>query len=154
MRKFIQNKLKDQKGLTLIELLAVIVILAIIAAIAIPAIGNIITNSKINALKADGQNMLASANLYFTENQVANGVSVNLEVIQDAGFIEDAGKINTDATTPFDILGSVTYNSTGLTITATSSDGGKSVEFVAATNNDIANAGTATTTTGKVIITR
>ena len=37
---------KNQKGLTLIELLAVIVILGIISAIAVPAIGGIIEGSK------------------------------------------------------------------------------------------------------------
>ncbi|KRE93172.1 hypothetical protein ASG89_06615 [Paenibacillus sp. Soil766] len=41
--------LKNQKGLTLVELLAVIVILGVVAAIAVPAIGGIINNSKINA---------------------------------------------------------------------------------------------------------
>ncbi len=39
MRKKIQALLKNQKGLTLVELLAVIVILGIIAAIAVPSIG-------------------------------------------------------------------------------------------------------------------
>lgn len=147
MRKFIQNKLKEQKGLTLIELLAVIVILAIVAAIAIPAIGNIIANSKVSALKADGQNMLASANLYFTENPVADGASVDLEVIKAAGYIEDSGKITVDATKK--LLGSVTYNVLGNTITAISEDGKTSVEFKAATNSDI---DTAKATTTKVVI--
>jgi type IV pilus assembly protein PilA len=41
--------LRNQKGLTLVELLAVIVILGVIAAIAVPAIGGVITNSKTNA---------------------------------------------------------------------------------------------------------
>ena len=40
---------RNEKGLTLIELLAVLVIVAIIAAIAIPAIGGTITKSKENA---------------------------------------------------------------------------------------------------------
>lgn len=40
---------KNQKGLTLVELLAVIVILGVIAAIAVPAIGGVITNSKKNS---------------------------------------------------------------------------------------------------------
>ena len=68
MKKFLQKRLKNEKGLTLVELLAVIVILGIIAAIAIPSIGNIINNSKVNALIADGQNVLAAANMYFIEN--------------------------------------------------------------------------------------
>ncbi|TWT26269.1 prepilin-type N-terminal cleavage/methylation domain-containing protein [Planomicrobium sp. CPCC 101110] len=68
MKKFIQKKLKNQRGMTLIELLAVIVIIAIIAAIAIPAIGNIIQNSREDALVSDAQNVLAAANVYFAEN--------------------------------------------------------------------------------------
>lgn len=65
MFKKIMNKklLKNQKGLTLIELLAVIVILAIIAAIAIPAIGNIINNSKDKAIISEGLNIIAGAKI-------------------------------------------------------------------------------------------
>lgn len=65
MLKKIMNKklLKNQKGLTLIELLAVIVILAIIAAIAIPAIGNIINNSKDKAILSDAAGVLAGAKI-------------------------------------------------------------------------------------------
>ena len=37
--KILQKRLKNEKGLTLVELLAVIVILGIIAAIAVPSIG-------------------------------------------------------------------------------------------------------------------
>ena len=46
MKKFLQKRLKNEKGLTLVELLAVIVILGIIAAIAIPSIGNIVENTR------------------------------------------------------------------------------------------------------------
>lgn len=67
MKKFVQNKLKDQKGMTLIELLAVIVIIAIIAAIAIPAIGNIIENSRFGAAKSDVLNAFAAAELYIAD---------------------------------------------------------------------------------------
>ena len=42
MKKFLQKRLNNEKGLTLVELLAVIVILGIIAAIAVPSIGGII----------------------------------------------------------------------------------------------------------------
>ena len=71
MFKTMKKRIKNEKGLTLIELLAVIVILAIVAAIAIPAIGNIIDNSRVKAAKADAANVLNAANLYFTENSSA-----------------------------------------------------------------------------------
>lgn len=61
MRNLLNKKLKSEKGLTLIELLAVIVILAIIALIAIPAIGNIISNSKSKAALSDATTIIAGA---------------------------------------------------------------------------------------------
>ena len=42
MKKFLQKRLNNEKGLTLVELLAVIVILGVIAAIAIPSIGKLL----------------------------------------------------------------------------------------------------------------
>lgn len=68
MMKNIRKRLENEKGLTLVELLAVIVILAIIAAIAIPAIGNIIKNSQVGALKSDSLNAIAAAELYIIDN--------------------------------------------------------------------------------------
>lgn len=61
LRNLLNKKLKNEKGLTLIELLAVIVILAIIALIAIPAIGNIISNSKSKAILSDATTIIAGA---------------------------------------------------------------------------------------------
>lgn len=93
-KKLLNKKLlKNQKGLTLIELLAVIVILAIVAAIAIPAIGNIIENSRIKGMKADIANVISAANIYKTENsQVPPKVS-------DLGdFLQTPGTISKDST--------------------------------------------------------
>ncbi len=76
-KKLLNKKLlKNQKGLTLIELLAVIVILAIIAAIAIPAIGNIITNSREKAIITEGLNIISGAKIAKMDN-VCDGTTSN-----------------------------------------------------------------------------
>lgn len=98
MFKKLMNKklLKNQKGLTLIELLAVIVILAIVAAIAVPAIGNIIQNSKYNAVKADAINVLNAANIYYTDDPgAADGVTIET-LIKDK-YLDSAGKLPKEA---------------------------------------------------------
>ena len=83
--------MKNEKGLTLIELLAVIVILAIISAIAVPAIGNIIENTRYNAAKADAVNVLNAANLYFTDEP--DETSVTLEKLKSEKYLDHAGKL-------------------------------------------------------------
>src|SRR5690625_4166152 len=61
------KRLKNERGLTLVELLAVIVILAIIGTIAFVMIGNIIENSKKDAHIANAQQLIAAAKLYEAE---------------------------------------------------------------------------------------
>lgn len=146
MKKFIQNKLKDQKGLTLIELLAVIVILAIIAAIAIPAIGNIIGNSRVNALKSDGQNALSAANIYFTEN--GSKTTVTIPTLLSEGYLDDAGNLSKDTASKVDKIKG------GNKITAVAKNGDVTVTFTAATNSDIAAEGTEANTTAPITIAR
>ncbi|NRD76001.1 type II secretion system protein [Bacillus sp. BRMEA1] len=88
-----KKKLKDQKGMTLIELLAVIVILGIISAIAIPSILGLIDNSKKDAHVANARQMINSAKLAVTGDstlQPANGatVYVTLKYLEDKGYVE------------------------------------------------------------------
>ena len=96
MKNFVQKKLKDQKGMTLIELLAVIVIIAIIAAIAIPAIGSLIDNSRNGAVKSDYQNALAAANIYFTENNAKENDTVLVSKLLTDSYLDDAGSLKGD----------------------------------------------------------
>ncbi|HEX7057463.1 MAG TPA: prepilin-type N-terminal cleavage/methylation domain-containing protein [Bacilli bacterium] len=118
--------LKNEKGLTLIELLAVIVILAIIAAIAIPSIGGIIAKTKKESHRANAQMILdaarykvsvedfkpdSSGNVSVTlpdgTTQSLPVETVTLKTLVDDGFLEAA---------PKDPQGSGTYNDTSTVV--------------------------------------
>jgi type IV pilus assembly protein PilA len=58
--------LRNKKGVTLVELLAVVVILGIIAAIAVPTIGGLISNQQEKADKATLTNIVSAAKNYAT----------------------------------------------------------------------------------------
>lgn len=135
MKKFLQKKLKNEKGLTLVELLAVIVILGIIAAIAVPSIGSIIENSRIKAAKADALNAMSAAQLYFAENDTPD--SVTLKVLKDEGYMQDLGTLlETD--------GVINKGKDGNKNTITASaktKSNKTIKFTSATVEDINESG-------------
>jgi type IV pilus assembly protein PilA len=64
MIQSMKKRLKNQKGLTLIELLAVIVILGIVAAIAVPSIGGLINKSEKDAEVAEAIQIISAAKLH------------------------------------------------------------------------------------------
>ncbi|KDE47438.1 MULTISPECIES: prepilin-type N-terminal cleavage/methylation domain-containing protein [Geobacillus] len=90
--------IKNERGLTLIELLAVIVILGIIAAIAIPAIGAIMDNSKKDAHIANAQQIVSAARLAVTADKNTQSV-YTLQQLYDGGYLENIpkspGKVST-----------------------------------------------------------
>ena len=136
MKKFLQKRLGNEKGLTLVELLAVIVILGIIAAIAIPSIGGIIQGSREKAVIADAQNALSAASLYFVDNDSADITNVELATLIADDYMEDAGKLTVADTKVFKSTG------TGLTKTGHNIDGAgdagkKTVKFNTATKSDL-----------------
>ncbi|RHW40166.1 type II secretion system protein [Lysinibacillus yapensis] len=124
-----KKRIKNEKGLTLIELLAVIVILAIVSAIAIPAIGNIIDNSRYNAVKADAINVINAAQLYYTDNPTET-TAVNVTKLKSEKYLESAGKIPVASTVS-------TTNPRELTTIAITYTSGKTVTFGAASIDEI-----------------
>lgn len=87
MKKELMKKFKNERGLTLVELLAVIVILAIVSAIAFVMIGNVIENSKKDAHIANAQQIIASAKLYDVTEGIEEG-SVESTALQSEGYLD------------------------------------------------------------------
>ena len=120
--QLLKKRLGNEKGLTLIELLAVIVILAIVAAIAVPAIGNIIENSRVKAIKADAANIINAAQIYYTDGKTdtftlaptaANTTATGTNYIQLSSTPS-----NISVTKAGEISGSLAKNGITLTFTA------------------------------------
>ncbi|MGN7358063.1 type II secretion system protein [Paenibacillus sp. SAF-054] len=86
MEHTLSNKttLGNQHGLTLLELLAVIVILGVIAAIAIPSIGGIIKHTKEKSHYANAQAMIDAARLRVS----AENPEQSVEYFLDADLIQ------------------------------------------------------------------
>jgi type IV pilus assembly protein PilA len=93
--------LKNQKGLTLVELLAVIVILGVISAIAVPAIGGMINNSKINA---DVQTELlirdAAVQYLIATNPATTTTTVTVGTLVTAGYLREIPVQQSGTNTP------------------------------------------------------
>ncbi|WP_076496190.1 type II secretion system protein [Domibacillus enclensis] len=82
----------NEKGYTLIELLAVVVILGIISAIAVVGIGQLINQSKERAFVSQALHLKEAANLLITSERVKNPDSipskVTYETLLQEGFLE------------------------------------------------------------------
>ncbi|MUN74888.1 type II secretion system protein [Enterococcus casseliflavus] len=103
------NKLlKDERGLSLVELLAVVVILAIIAGIGVIAIGNVIQNSREDAAVADVQQAFSAAILYQSTNRTLNdgtagAANFNLTDVIDDGLLSANAWTVVDDEAPDDV---------------------------------------------------
>lgn len=88
--------MKNNKGFTLVELLAVIVILAIILAIAVPGISKIIEGSKKGAFEADAKMLITGINYNNLEAAFGEGDPIKEGDILTDGVIEELGGTKTN----------------------------------------------------------
>ncbi|MFD2639237.1 prepilin-type N-terminal cleavage/methylation domain-containing protein [Piscibacillus salipiscarius] len=119
MLKTTRNLLRKEKGVTLVELLAVIIILGIIALIAVPAIAGVIDESKYNSLKASAINAIEAAELYrVTNDDLPEGIS-ELEGYYDSkGVTWSTGPTFTEGSNGTILLsGTVTVDSKEIKLT-------------------------------------
>ncbi|WP_127533141.1 prepilin-type N-terminal cleavage/methylation domain-containing protein [Paenibacillus kobensis] len=109
-----KSMLKNKKGLTLIELLAIIVIIGIIAAIAIPAVNNMISKSKTSSDAATDRIVQEAAVRYGMDNTVTDDQEINITELQTKGYLttlpdwNDTAKKKTKVTFNIDANGVIT----------------------------------------------
>ena len=104
--------IKNNKGVTLVELLIVIVVMGIIAAFAIPAVGTIIENTNRDAVLNDAFQVENAARLYCVSNTCADGVVLTdtqlapfIEGITWADYvIDESVDIATDTSSGWEVL--------------------------------------------------
>ncbi|WP_054024135.1 prepilin-type N-terminal cleavage/methylation domain-containing protein [Bacillus sp. FJAT-28004] len=103
---------RNQKGLTLIELLAVLVIVGIIAAIAIPAIGGTISKSKTRADEASVDLIKEAMLRYVIDEETTGEKIVTIAELVSAGYLNSTVVWQNTATT-FDSAKAVPHATNG-----------------------------------------
>ncbi len=93
--KLMKKRIGNQRGVTLIELLAVIVILGVISAIAAPIVFNEIDDANVASGEATTEIVLEAAERYLIVTKpsltwTSNKATIAISAISGAGFLKDS----------------------------------------------------------------
>ena len=107
--------MRDTKGFTLVELLAVIVILAIVALITTPAILNVINNSRLEGAKDKAWGTIKSVQLAYTQAQTIDNYTEATSSSNGITVDADANTITVDFSSGIPKFGARSVTFTGET---------------------------------------
>ncbi len=115
-----KNLLKNNKGLTLVELLAVVVIMGVLSSIAVTSVSKLLSRSAENYYKEQEDNVALAAKSYMNDHRnnlpfktgYDNSVTITLEILQETGYIKTVKDKSGNTCSASDSYVTITKNST------------------------------------------